>query len=166
MGWSEVAARSHARRLETIAAWLTGRGHGFSGARELLEDGEWAGQISWRDHRGYREATHRPDLVVHRNGGHVALEIEVAKKSVERLREILTRHLVWRSVGATGGVVYACRDLDGCNRIRTVGADVGFVGTRHGLRVELLGTIKAQAIEARNAMRAESAATVGSAPAA
>jgi hypothetical protein len=201
MGWSEVAARSHARRLEMegwlarypmtrgdgslflatrtgiavagvpvraagppaptwwmhhcgvawAAAWLTARGHEFSGARELLENGVWSGQISWRDRGGYREATHRPDLVAHRNGGHVALEIELAKKSAERLRAILGRHLVWRSVGATGGVVYVCRDVDGCRRIRTVGADIGFVGARHGLRVELLDAIKMQAVEAREA---------------
>jgi len=203
MGWSEVAARSHARRLELegwlarypmtrgagslflatrpgiavaglslraagppaptwwahhcgvawAAAWLMLRGHAFSGARELLEEGKWSGEITWRDRRGYREATHRPDLVAHRNGGHVALEIELARKSIERLRAILSRHLLWRSDGTTGGVVYVCGDLDGCERIRTVGAKVGFVGARHGLRVELLDTIKAQAIEARVADR-------------
>ena len=213
MGWSEVAARSHASRLERegwlarypmtrgdgslflatrtgiavaglsmraagrpaptwwahhcgiawAAAWLTVRGHEFSGARELLEDAEWSGQISWCDRGGYRKATHRPDLVIHRNGGHVGLEVELSRKSTERLRAILRRHLIWWRGGATGGVIYVCRDVDGCERIRKVGADIGFVGDRPGLRIELLETIEAQALAAYERARAARSVTASAA---
>jgi hypothetical protein len=194
MGWSEVAARSHARRLETegwlarypmkrgegslfqatrvgvavaavpvraagppaptwwahhcavawMAAWVKLRGHDLIGARELLERDAWSGEIRWWDHSGYKKAKHRPDLVVRRStGGQVAIEVELTKKSVERLRAILYRHAVWRSAGQTGGVCYVCPDQDACERIKKHAADVGlFAGGR--LRLELLDAVKAQ----------------------
>jgi hypothetical protein len=92
MGCSEVAARSHARRLERegwlarfpmtrgegspaptwwahhcgcawVAAWLMLRGHQFLGDHELLDDRGWSGEISWRDYKGVHVSRHRPDLI-------------------------------------------------------------------------------------------------------
>lgn len=197
MGWSEVAARSHARRLETegwlarypmtrgdgslflatrtgiavaampvraagppaptwwahhcavawMAAWLKLRGHGFLGGRELLEGDEWSGGISWRDRSGFKNAKHRPDLIAcPHDRGRVAIEVELTKKSVERLRAILSLHALWAG-HQTGGVIYVCADEDGCKRVKKHGAYVGLVKGR-GLRVELLDTIKAQALAA------------------
>jgi hypothetical protein len=204
MGWSEVAARSHARRLERegwlarypmtrgsgslflatrtgiavvavpvraagppaptwwahhcavawMAAWVKLRGHGLLGSRELLVDDEWSGEISWRDRSGFKNASHRPDLiVVARTGGRVAVEVELTKKSVERLRAILARHALWRTMRLTGGVIYVCADQDGCKRIAEHGASIGIAKGR-GLRVELLETIKAQALDASDNVRA------------
>ncbi len=133
------------------------------GVARAVKDAEWSGQISWRDRGGYREATHRPDLVIHRNGGHVGLEVELSKKSTERLRAILRRHLVWWCGGATGGVIYVCRDVDGCERIRKVGADIGFVGDRPGLRISCSKTIEAQALAAYEQARAARSATASAA---
>jgi hypothetical protein len=202
-GWSEVAARSHARRLEKegwlarypmtrgsgslflatrtgiavaseavraagtpaptwwahhcavawTAAWVKLRGHELLGARELLEGDEWSGKISWRDRSGFKNASHRPDLIaLARTGGHVAIEVELTKKSAERLRAILARHAVWAWKRQTRGVIYVCADQDGCKRIAKHGADVGIARGR-GLRVELLETIKDQALAARENAR-------------
>ena len=137
MGWSAVAARSHARRLERegwlarypmrhgdgclfvatrvgvavagvpvrapgepaptwwahhcgvawMAAWLTVRGREFKGGRELLEYETWSGEISWQDHKGFHDSKHRPDVVGFRiDGRPIAIEVELAPKSIERLR--------------------------------------------------------------------------------
>jgi len=204
MGWSEVAARSHARRLEAagwlarypmtrgegslflatrtgialaavpvrpagppaptwwahhcavawMAAWLKLRGHKLLGARELLDSDEWSGGISWRDRSGFKNAKHRPDLIARpRGGGHIAIEVELAKKSAKRLRAILSRHAVWRSNGRTGGVVYVCADEEGRERITKQAAGIGLV-RGGGLRVELLDTIKAQALAVHDQVRA------------
>lgn len=194
MGWSEVAARSHARRLENegwlarypmtrgdgclfvatrtgvavaavpvraagqpaptwwahhcgvawAAAWLTVRGHDFLGARQVLEDDRYAGEISWRDRRGYNTSSHRPDLVARPSRAGVAIEVELAKKSAERLRAILWRYAIWRSTEGRA-VIYVCADDELCQRVRAVGADVGLPPDGGWLRVELLDTIKAQA---------------------
>jgi hypothetical protein len=203
MGWSEVAARSHARRLEAagwlarypmtrgegplfvatrtgiavaavpvrgagppaptwwahhcavawMAAWLKLRGHQLLGARELFSGDEWSGEISWQDRSGFKNTKHRPDLIAcHRDGGRIAIEVELTKKSAARLRAILSRHAVWRSLGQTGGVLYVCRDEDGCKRITKYAAAVG-LGKGRGLRVEQLHTIKAQAVAAHEAVR-------------
>lgn len=203
MGWSEVAARSHARRLERegwlaryamrrgegslfvatrvgvavadvpvrapgapaptwwahhcgvawVAAWLTVRGREFIGGRELLAWDTWLDEISWSDHNGYHDSRHRPDLVgIRPDGRPVAVEVELAPKSMERLRGILYRHAVWRGAGKTNGVYYICRDPDGCERIKRA-AQTGrsFAAEDVGLTVGLLDTIKAQAAEIREA---------------
>jgi hypothetical protein len=137
-----------------MAAWVKLRGHELLGARELLEGDEWSGEISWRDRSGFKNATHRPDLILlARTGGRVAIEVELTKKSAERLRAILARHAVWASMRRTGGVIYVCADQDGCKRIAKHGADVG-IAKGSGLRVELLETIKDQALAAHQEVRA------------
>jgi len=203
MGCSEVAARSHARRLERegwlvrfpmtrgegslfvatrtgtsvlglrlraagspaptwwahhcgcawVAAWLTLRGHQFLGDRELLDDRGWSGEISWRDHKGAHVSRHRPDLIaIASTGARIAVEVELAQKSVERLRAIITMHACWRAAGTTGGVIYVCRDQDGCDRVNRVDG--------RGLRIELVETIKRQTIEACERVRADRAGAV------
>ena len=198
MGWSEVAARSHARRLERegwlaryamtrgdgslfvatrsgiavaavpvraagqpaptcwahhcavawMAAWLKLRGHELLGPRELFSGDEWSGAVSWQDRGGFKNTNPRPDLIAcHGGGGRIAIEVELTKKSAARLRAILSRHAMWRSLGQTGGVLYVCRDEDGCKRITKHAADVGLVKGR-GLRVEVLHRIEAQALAA------------------
>ncbi len=201
MGWSEVAARSHARRLERegwlarypmrrgdgclfvptrvgvavtgvpvrapgepaptrwahhcgvawTAAWLTVRGREFKGGRELLEFDAWSGEISWQDQRGFHDSKHRPDLVGFRPDGRpIAVEVELAPKSIERLTGILFQHAVWRHAGKSNGVHYICGDEDGLKRIRKA-ANTGraFRYDDLGLTLLLLDAIKQQAIEMR-----------------
>jgi hypothetical protein len=136
------------------AAWLKVRGHEFLGARQVLEDDRYTGEINWRDRRGYNTSSHRPDLVARPDGGGVAIEVELAKKSAERLRAILWRHASWRASRGSA-VIYVCADDELCERVRRVGADVGLTIKSGWLRVELLDTIKAQAMT-RSAVRAGS----------
>jgi hypothetical protein len=102
-----------------MAAWLTVRGREFIGGRELLERDGWSGEISWWDYNGHHESRHRPDLVgIRADGRSVAVEVELASKSVERLRAILYRHAVWRAAGKTNGAWYICGDEEGRERIK------------------------------------------------
>jgi hypothetical protein len=132
------------------AAWLGVRGHPFLGDRELLEDPGWSGRISWHDH----DARHRPDLIaITPNGGHAAIEVELAQKSIERLRAIITMYGHWWASGI--GVIYICGDQDGCDRVKRVAEKTGLIATGEGgLRIELLETIKRQAVEASESNRA------------
>lgn len=206
MGWSEVAARSHARRLERegwlerypmtrghgslfvatrrgvqvadvavraagepaptswahlsacawMAAWLTARGRGVVGSRELLADRTWQGKIGWSDHKGFHTAGHRPDLLIFRDdlSGVAAVEVELAQKSIARLEAILRLHARWWRDDRTIGVVYICGDEDGRKRVRKVAPRVGLgEDPAEGLRIELLASIKAQTIAASRSGR-------------
>jgi hypothetical protein len=199
MGWSEVAARSHARRLERegwlerypmkrgegslfaatrkgvrmtglpvkaavapaptwwahlsgcawVAAWLTARGRAIQGCREVLADPTWSGKLRWHDRRGDHVAGHRPDLAWLVDGQRAAIEVELAQKSIERLRAILRLHADWVATGKSGGVLYVCADADGCERIARRAAEFGLVpGKGGGLRVEPFAIVKAAAIRA------------------
>ena len=97
--------------------------------------------------------SHRPDLVGFRlDGRPIAVEVELAPKSIERLRGILYRHAVWRHAGKSNGVYYICGDEDGLKRIEKA-AKTGrtFRYDDLGLTLMLLDTIKQQAIEMREA---------------
>ena len=85
-------------------------------------------------------------------GRPIAVEVELATKSIERLRAILYRHVVWRHAGKSNGVHYICGDEDGLKRIEKA-AKTGrtFRYDDVGLRLVLLDTIKQQAIEIREA---------------
>ncbi len=145
------------------AAWLAVRGHDFLGPRELLEDARWAGEISWRDRRGYKTSSHRPDLVARPSRAGVAIEVELAKKSSERLRAILWRYAIRRSTKGSA-VMYICTDDELCQRVRRVGAEVGLTPKGGWLRVELLDTIKAQACAGYEAAKSERLFTPSAAP--
>jgi hypothetical protein len=51
-------------------------------------------------------------------GRPIAVEVELAPKSIERPSGILFRHAVWRHAGKSNGVYYICGDEDGLKRIR------------------------------------------------
>ena len=168
MGWSEVAARSHARRLEAegwlwrypmtrgagslfvatrigirvlgvplrpagepaptwwahhsacawVAAYLDLRERMFVGPRELLEDKAWSGEIHWSDAKGYHHAGHRPDLIAALpNGPVVALEVELARKSMSRLQAIVQLRASGGQPGSREpGVFYVCGDHECAER--------------------------------------------------
>lgn len=134
-----------------MAAWLTLRGREFLGSPELLAWDSWSDEIFWTDHKGLHESRHRPDLVgISPDGRPIAVEVELAPKSIARLGGILYRHAVWRGSGKTNGVWYVCGDENGCERIKKA-ATTGnwFTAAAVGLTVVLLDTIRAQAIEMR-----------------
>jgi hypothetical protein len=86
------------------------------------------------------------------DGRPIAVEVELAPKSIERLRGILLRYAVWRHAGKSNGVYYVCGDEDELKRIRKA-ANTGraFRYDDLGLKLLLLDTIKPQAIEMRRA---------------
>jgi hypothetical protein len=136
-----------------MAAWLTVRPRELKGSRELLAFDTWSDTISWWDHKGHQESRHRPDLVGFRlDGRPIAVEVELAPKSIERLRAILYRHVVWRHAGNSNGVHYICGAEDGLKRIEKA-AKTGrtFRYDDVGLTLVLLDTIKQQALEMREA---------------
>lgn len=143
------------------AAWLTARGRALQGCREVLVDPVWAGTVRWHDHKGAHRAGHRPDLACVLDGGRVAIEVELAQKSTERLRAIPGLHARWRASGTSSGVLYVCGDQDGRDRIRTTAGAAGLLTAKGGgLRVELLETIRAQTLVACEANRMDRVAGV------
>jgi hypothetical protein len=130
------------------------------GSREVLADPYWSSEVTWHDAKGFHRTGHRPDLIAGPPNGRVGapLEVELAQKSTSRLRAILDLHAAWRAAGKTGGVLYICADTDGCSRIRRMAKQVGLHVDGGGLRIELLETIKAEAVLGARARRDEATA--------
>ncbi|HEY1714607.1 MAG TPA: hypothetical protein VGG07_17030 [Solirubrobacteraceae bacterium] len=215
MGWSEVAARHHARRLEAegwlercamvrgdgslfwatrkgvrvlglpliaatppaatwwahdsacawTSAWATVRGRQYLGPRELLSNPEWSGELYWVDRHSSKRRGHRPDLVAFLSDQAIPIEVELANKSKTRLDAILKLHLRWIIARKSAALIYICGDEEGCRRIERAGRRVGLYATSRSLRIELLGTIKAQTlaeVERPRAKREAAAAPRGS----
>ena len=115
----------------------------------MLADPSWTGTLRWHDRNGYHRVGHRPDLAWLVDGQRVAIEVELAQKSIARLRAILDLHARWRADGKSAGVIYVCADETGCARIRERAAEAGLHTRRGaGLRVEPLETLKAAAVAA------------------
>jgi hypothetical protein len=84
-----------------------------------------------------------PDLAVILDGVRFGVEVELARKSVERLKAIVGLHARWRAAGQIGGVIYVCADQAGAERVREIAAERGLTTRRGGgLRVELLDRIE------------------------
>ena len=94
-----------------VAAWLTVRGRGLVGPRELIADESWQGEV--KASPGARRLIHTPDLVGIVPGRRpAAIEVELARKSKARLRAILGLHSRWIASGKTGACVYVCGNAD------------------------------------------------------
>ena len=138
-----------------MAAYLHLRGRQFLGTREVLDDDAWSGMVRWNDSKGSHRAGHRPDLIgAVPNGNAVAVELELAHKSMARLQAIIRLHTTWRAEGRTGGVLYICGDADCAGRIQeasklVAGADWS------GLRICLLADVQQQAVQMSDQRRAE-----------
>ena len=94
-----------------VAAWLTVRGRGLVGPRELIADESWQGELKASPGPGGWST--RPDLVGIVPGRRpAAIEVELARKSKARLRAILGLHARWIASGKTGACVYVCGNAD------------------------------------------------------
>ena len=125
------------------------RGREIQGCREVLPDPSWTGTLRWHDRNGYHRVGHRPDLAWLIDGQRVAIEVELAQKSIARLRAILDLHARWRAAGKSAGVIYVCADEHGCERIRERAIEAGLSPAKGGgFRVETLETIEIAAIAA------------------
>lgn len=140
MGWSEVAARNHARRLER-EGWLErcpmvraegslffatrkgvmglGVAHGSRSeaprAAGTPQPSGVVGQLNWLDRHNFKRSGHRPVLVVQKETVRFAIEVELAAKSKSRLDAILKLHLHWIVSGKATAVVYICGDEQGAS---------------------------------------------------
>jgi hypothetical protein len=140
---------AHLRACGWVAAWLTVRGRVMQGCREVEADPSWRGDLRWRDSKGAHRSGHRPDLAVILEGVRFGVEVELARKSVERLTAIVGLHARWRAAGQSGGVIYVCVDEAGAERVREAAAERGMsTGRGGGLRVELLDAIEREALAA------------------
>jgi hypothetical protein len=74
------------------AAWLTLRGRDWRGPHEVLVDPELKGKLEWRTRLGTRHSGHRPDLAVMISSGVVAKEVELARKSTNRVLAVLSMY--------------------------------------------------------------------------
>ena len=129
------------------AAWLTARGRHVVGARELLLDDCWKGELEWLERDGLRRRAHRPDLAagLTADGPLLPVEVELASKSLARLRAILALHASWMAAGKSGAVIYVCGPQRLADRVLAQGAQLGLAPDRKTLRVELLDTVRAAA---------------------
>jgi hypothetical protein len=125
------------------AAWLATRGRDWRGPREVLTDPQLKGELEWLTGNGRRRSGHRPDLAVVMPTGTVAIEVELQRKADNRLRAILRLYGQWLSERRIAGLIYVCRDEAGSERIGESGQAAGLPDG--ALRVELLGTVQAQA---------------------
>ena len=141
------------RRRAWAAAWLTVRGRTFLGARELLDDPGWSGQLQWFDSHSSKWSGHRPDLVALVSDPAIAIEVELATKSKPRLDAILNLHLAWIIARKTNGVIYICGAEEGCRRVERTVQRVGPYRTDRQFRIETLDTIKAQTAAAHDQHR-------------
>jgi hypothetical protein len=149
---------AHLSACAWVAAWLTARGREIQGSREVLADPSWTGKLRWHDRNGFHRVGHRPDLAWLIHGQRVAIEVELAQKSIARLRAILSLHATWRAAGRSAGVIYVCADEHGCAHIRKRAAEAGLRPGKGGLRVEPLETMEAAAVAASFSHRDAAAA--------
>jgi hypothetical protein len=101
---------AHCEACAWVAAWLTARGRQMVGSREVLVDEFWRGELEWLERGGLRRRGHRPDLAggLAAGGPLLPIEVELASKSIPRLRAILALHASWVAAGKTAAVIYVC----------------------------------------------------------
>jgi hypothetical protein len=82
IGVTRTAELAHTRAISWVAAYLTLRGRGWLGERALRREERWRVPVIWPASR----SSHRPDLVVLREDGPLAIEVELTLKTPRRLR--------------------------------------------------------------------------------
>jgi hypothetical protein len=146
---------AHHSACAWAAAWLTVRERRFLGEPEIRHSGEWAERLIWYDSRGWKKSGHRPDLIAWAPNEDVyAVEVELARKSKARLNAILSLHNNWMLHGKLRALLYIVGDKDAARRIR-IGMQRNLFLTEGRVRIELLDTIKQQAIEGFETKRAK-----------
>jgi hypothetical protein len=143
---------AHLEACAWTSAWLTARGRHVVGTRELLLEDAWRGELEWLERDGLRRRAHRPDLAAALtvDGRLLPIEVELASKSLTRLRAILALHAGWIAARKTAAVIYVCVPVKLADRVQREAAAFGLAADRKTLRVELLETIRAAARAARS----------------
>jgi hypothetical protein len=131
------------------AAWLTVRGRGLIGPREMLVRREWRGELCWQERGETRRRGHRSDLAGRLAEGQVIpIEVELSDKSSARLEAVLGLHASWIVSGKSPAVAYICGNEELAERVTDTGERAGLSVERGTMRIELLESIKREAIEA------------------
>jgi hypothetical protein len=160
-GAPEPNSWAHYDASAWTCAWLTVRGRQMMAPREMLLRPEWRGQVEWREHYEPRKRGHRPDLAVRlADGGVLPMEVELTDKSPARLKAVLVLHRQWVLSGLSSGVIYVCANEPLAERVRIAGEDVKLSIERGTFRIELLDTIKQQALDVRGGAAAQDWGTV------
>ena len=81
------------------------------------------------------------------------VEVELAIKSLARLRSILTLHAGWITSGKSSAVVYVCDSARVVDHVRELAHEVGVSEERRTLRVELLSTVKLATVQSGDSSR-------------
>jgi hypothetical protein len=142
---------AHCDACGWVAAWLSCRGREMLGPRQLLADDRWLGQLRWTERGGARSRGHRPDLVaqLRDEGSSFPIEVELATKSVARLRSVLSLYARWIHRGQARAVIYVCGSEHLADRVTKHAGEVGLSSRADNLRVELLETVVAETTAAR-----------------
>ena len=139
----------HCEACAWTAAWLTARGRGMVGPREMLVRTDWRGELRWHERGELRRRGHRPDLAGRLPDGQLLpIEVELTEKSSARLKAVLELHSEWIAAGKSGAVIYVCGDEEIAERVLADGAQVGLSVDRGTMRIELIATIQREAVEA------------------
>ncbi len=126
------------------AAWLTVREADWRGPREVLADSGLTGKLEWQTRAGWRGATHRPDLALSIADGTVVVEVELRRKSSNRLGAVLAMYRDWLSESRIAGVVYVCGSQALADRVQKFSLDAGL--PVRATRLELLDAVRAQIV--------------------
>ena len=139
----------HYESCAWTAAWLTARGRGMLGPREMLLRRDWRADLHWYEHGETRKRGHRPDLAGRLpDGALLPIEVELRDKSRTRLRAVLGLHTRWIDSGMSPAVMYVCASDPIAGHVREEGESAGLSVEDGTLRVELLDTIKQEAVRA------------------
>ena len=104
----ELSTWAHSRGCAWVAAWLAVRGRDWHSEREISDDDFWRWTLTYTDARGaIARVTHRPDLGVEMPDGPIAIEVELQRKSLRRLRAITALYAqLCEPDGPLAGVIY------------------------------------------------------------
>ena len=139
----------HVEACAWTAAWLTARERGMVGPREMLVRDEWRGELQWRERGETRRRGHRPDLAGRLPDGRLLpIEVELTEKSSARLTATLHLHGEWIAAGRSPAVIYVCGNDEIVERVAAEGEQAGLRVDRGTMRVELVATIRREAVEA------------------
>ena len=120
------ATWAHACACAWVGAWLGLRGHAWCSEREILCDDFWRYELAYEDHRGTARITHHPDLAALLPAGPVAIEVELQRKAVGRLRGVLAMYAQLNDPdGPLVGIIYVTDRADIADLVARAANDVG-----------------------------------------
>jgi len=150
---------AHTVACAWTSAWFEVRGRDWLSTSELAQDDGWRGHVSYTDGRGRsHRLRHTPDLgtYVGDPGRPVAVEVELQRKSLARLRAILAMYAdrTTSPDADLAGIAYIAGNADVAAVVHTAASDIQFAEHPSGrLRVLDLDDIIGQTRDSAHAAR-------------